>query len=59
MSGRCRACNTVLTDEEMTAIDPLTEQYYDMCFRCIGLGEEGEEEFDVNEEGETDEWQQQ
>ena len=49
MSGRCRSCNTVLTDEEMTAIDPLSEEYYDMCFRCTGLGEEGEDEFDVFE----------
>lgn len=47
MSGRCRSCNTVLTEEEMTAIDPLTAQYYDMCFRCSGLGEEGEDEFDI------------
>jgi hypothetical protein len=42
----------------MTALDPLTEQYYDMCFRCIGLGEEGEDEFEVFDETETDEWQQ-
>lgn len=49
MSGRCRSCNTVLTDEEMVALDPLTDTYYDMCFRCVGLGEEGEDEFDIPE----------
>lgn len=52
MSGRCKACNTILTEEEMISIDPVTEQYYDMCFRCTGLGEEGEDEFDIATEEE-------
>jgi hypothetical protein len=48
----------VLTEEEMTAIDPLTEQYYDMCFKCVGLGEEGEDEFDIPEYTEIELWEQ-
>jgi hypothetical protein len=46
MSGRCRSCNTVLTDEELCYKTPLDGQYTDLCFRCLSLGEEGEDDFD-------------
>lgn len=50
MSGRCRACNVILTEEEMTYMYPGSVEYTDMCFRCLDLGEEGEDSFEIHEE---------
>lgn len=36
MSGRCRACNTVLTEIEMCQKWPGTEEYCDLCNHCLG-----------------------
>ena len=35
MSGRCLACNCILSDEEMTTQIPNTTEYQDLCFVCI------------------------
>jgi hypothetical protein len=35
-----------MTDEELCYKNPLDGQYTDLCFRCLSLGEEGEEDFD-------------
>lgn len=34
MSGRCKSCNTILTDDEMVAKYPNSEEYCDLCFSC-------------------------
>ncbi len=52
MSGRCKACNVVLNDDEMTMKYPDDGSYVELCMRCLGLGEEGEEDFlaDITED---------
>lgn len=50
MSGRCRACNVILTEDELTYQYPGTNEYSELCFHCLDLSEEGEEVFDDNEE---------
>lgn len=55
MSGRCRSCNTVLQPEELCYKTPIDNQYTDLCFRCLSLGEEGEEDFDDLFETHSDE----
>ncbi len=35
MSGRCRACNCVLTDDEMVSKWPGTTEYTELCFPCL------------------------
>ena len=39
MSGRCRSCDSVLTDDEMVAKWPGTISYIDMCFVCLSKSE--------------------
>ncbi len=34
MSGRCKACNVILNEQELTTKDPVTEQYMDLCISC-------------------------
>jgi aerobic-type carbon monoxide dehydrogenase small subunit (CoxS/CutS family) len=55
MSGRCRACNVILNEEEMTSRDILTGEYTDMCFRCTALANDEEYEADWPIEVEGDE----
>lgn len=35
MSGRCRSCNCILTDDEMTTKWPGTTEYTELCFTCL------------------------
>ena len=42
MSGRCRACDSILEEWEMKAIDPLTGKYTELCDCCITTAEESE-----------------
>jgi len=37
MSGRCKSCNTVLFDEELTAKYPGTNEYIELCFYCLDI----------------------
>ena len=39
MSGRCKACDVVLFEEELTAKDPATGQYLELCSRCQDIAE--------------------
>lgn len=39
MSGRCRSCNCILSEDEMTYKWPGTETYSDLCFECISKSE--------------------
>lgn len=50
MSGRCKSCDCVLSDDEMTAKYPETNQYIDMCFSCLSLSENSQDFDDVNYE---------
>lgn len=59
MSGRCRSCNTTMTDEELCYKNPIDEQYTDLCFRCLSLSEEGEDTFDgLFDEHQDEKWEQ-
>ncbi len=37
MSGRCKSCNTVLYDEELTSKYPGTNEYTELCFSCLDI----------------------
>ena len=44
MSGRCKACDAELTDQEMCTKNPENEQYLELCYNCLQetrLAEEG------------------
>lgn len=46
MSGRCAACNVILTDEEMVNKWPGTAEYAGLCFTCLSkCDDEGDDEF--------------
>lgn len=34
MSGRCKSCNDILTEDEMRSKYPGTSEYIDMCYSC-------------------------
>lgn len=34
--SRCRACNVILSDFEMTRKSTVTGEYYDLCSHCFG-----------------------
>ncbi len=46
MSGRCKSCNVVLFDEELTTKDPVTGQYLELCFKCQDIAENPENVLD-------------
>lgn len=46
MSGRCRSCNVILNEDEMTTKWPGTTEYTDLCFTCLNKCS-GEEEDDI------------
>ena len=33
---RCKGCNTLLQDDELKMIDPLTEDNVELCRTCLG-----------------------
>lgn len=35
MSGRCRACDSILEEWEMKMIDPATNKYTELCTICL------------------------
>lgn len=37
MSGRCKSCNTELYDDELTSKYLGTNEYIDLCFRCLDI----------------------
>ena len=37
MCGRCKSCNVVLTDDEMCAKWPNSEDYCELCTHCMHL----------------------
>ncbi len=37
MSGHCKSCDTILFDEELTAKYPGTNEYVELCFRCLDI----------------------
>lgn len=48
MSGRCKSCNYVLTDDEMVNKWPGTTEYTDMCFSCLSLCNDESEYSDLD-----------
>ena len=46
MSGRCKSCNVVLFDEELTTKDQVTGQYLELCFKCQDIAENPESVLD-------------
>ena len=40
MSGRCKSCNCVLSEDEMVHKWPGTPEYSDLCFTCMSLMED-------------------
>lgn len=51
MSGRCKACNVVLFDEELTTKDPATGEYLELCFKCQEISDNPEAVDDFYPEG--------
>ena len=37
MSGRCKSCNVVLFEEELTTKYPGTNEYTELCFKCLDI----------------------
>jgi len=37
MSGHCKACDVTLFDDELTAKYPGTNEYIELCFRCLDI----------------------
>lgn len=35
MSGRCKSCNAILTDQEMRQKNPESELYLELCYNCL------------------------
>jgi RNA polymerase subunit RPABC4/transcription elongation factor Spt4 len=42
MSGRCKACNIILNEDEMTQKWPGTDDYCDLCNQCLRLSDPDE-----------------
>lgn len=51
MSSRCKSCDAIFSEDELTYIDPSTGKYTDLCFDCISLCEDySEDDCDLWEE---------
>lgn len=37
---RCKACDKLMNDYELSRVDPLTGQYHDMCTNCLKASQE-------------------
>lgn len=37
MSGRCRSCDVILFEEEMCQKWPDSDEYIDLCHRCLEI----------------------
>jgi len=53
MSGRCKACNVVLFEEELTTKDPVTGEYLELCFKCQDIAENPDDCIDYYPEGQN------
>lgn len=51
MSSRCKACNVVLFEEELTTKDPVTGKYLELCFKCQEISDNPEAVDDFYPEG--------
>lgn len=51
MSGRCKACDVILFEEELTTKDPITGEYLELCFRCQDIAENPDECIDYYPDG--------
>ena len=45
MSGRCKSCNTILTEDEMCAKWPGTDDYCELCSYCQAKSDPDEDLF--------------
>lgn len=39
MSGRCKACDVILFEQELTTKYPGSNQYTELCFQCLEIAE--------------------
>lgn len=53
MCGRCNACNTTLTDDELTTVDTLTGKYTELCFGCRFISDHPDDVADYYDTKET------
>ena len=51
MSGRCKSCNVILFEEELTTKDTLTGDYLELCFVCQEIAENPEGVIDEYPDG--------
>lgn len=51
MSGRCKSCNVILFEEELTTKDTLTGDYLELCFACQEIAENPEGVIDEYPDG--------
>lgn len=40
MSSRCKGCNSILTEEELKLIDPMSGSYTTLCMYCLDKSED-------------------
>ena len=40
MSSRCKCCNSILTEEELKLIDPMSKSYTTLCMYCLEKSED-------------------
>jgi hypothetical protein len=40
MSSRCKGCNSILTEEELKLIDPMSGSYTTLCMYCLNKSED-------------------
>lgn len=48
MSGRCKACNVILDEHEMTAL--IDGEYTELCTYCSTMSKESDDEIEESEE---------
>jgi hypothetical protein len=46
MSGRCKSCNVILFDEELTNKYPGTNEYVELCNKCLDIALNPDSAFD-------------
>lgn len=49
MSSRCKGCNSILTEEELKQIDPMSETYTVLCYYCLDRSESIDEKGTMSE----------
>ena len=50
MSGRCKACNCILNEDELAYKYPGTSEYTELCFSCMAKSDDDYEPDDYSQQ---------